>query len=404
MRNIEKLLNEKLEKEEKKTDCQSANVEESSQIEELQGAVGGVSIEEKMNAEDTKAQKENLKTFSRQKLALLQCEYDPKSCSRCEKKSSDLKMCSRCKVAMYCSTKCQTDDWAKSHKAKCKEIRRLKAILDTQPEELRNKNEEFNERCNGCKKKSSDLKRCSKCNVAVYCSKQCQVDDWAKSHKVNCKEIRRLQANLETQPEKPAMGKIYLFYNVEIDLHWNVCPEISFKPKMSLLGDKQILLGVGHRPYAGQASTMAVYSCRGRMLAEYRLPPHEDGRDQCGCVVNNQSCVVLLYQTDFYDDDHSCIRVFNEHLEVLDEHTEPFCLTSLDYFDDHLLAAGEDQIFYYDVSSLPIQRTQRRIPIKLWETGLPCAKIRGVVWRDEKIILAFLGFSAMTGMCLVCIC
>ena len=48
---------------------------------------------------------ENLKTFSRQKLALLQCGYDPKICGFCEKAfpSDVLKQCTRCKTAKYCS-------------------------------------------------------------------------------------------------------------------------------------------------------------------------------------------------------------------------------------------------------------------------------------------------------------
>ena len=45
-------------------------------------------------APDTKSQKtskveaSNVLTFSRQKLALIQCEYDPKCCSHCKKPAS----------------------------------------------------------------------------------------------------------------------------------------------------------------------------------------------------------------------------------------------------------------------------------------------------------------------------
>ena len=68
---------------------------------------------------------ENLTTFSRQKLALLQCEYDPKRCAFCENFCSQLKQCARCKTAKYCSRECQSKDWDKRHKKDCREIRRL---------------------------------------------------------------------------------------------------------------------------------------------------------------------------------------------------------------------------------------------------------------------------------------
>ena len=74
---------------------------------------------------------ENLLTFSRQKLALLQCEYDPKKCSHCGKAASvdNLKQCIKCKTAKYCSKDCQTKDWDRKHKSQCKEIRRLQTQI-----------------------------------------------------------------------------------------------------------------------------------------------------------------------------------------------------------------------------------------------------------------------------------
>ena len=79
----------------------------------------------------------NLLTFSRQKLALLQCEYNPKCCSHCEGSGTEkeLKTCSKCKTAKYCSRECQVQDWETKHKIQCKEIRRLKEII--QGEEIR---------------------------------------------------------------------------------------------------------------------------------------------------------------------------------------------------------------------------------------------------------------------------
>ena len=76
---------------------------------------------------------ENLKTFSRQKLALVQCEYDPKRCGFCEKifPLTELRRCTKCKTAKYCSKECQTEDWEQRHKKHCKEIRRLQKIVSS---------------------------------------------------------------------------------------------------------------------------------------------------------------------------------------------------------------------------------------------------------------------------------
>ena len=73
---------------------------------------------------------ENLITFSRQKLALIQCEYDPKRCGFCEKMFAELKHCKKCKTANYCSKECQSKDWEKRHKKDCKEMRRLQDNID----------------------------------------------------------------------------------------------------------------------------------------------------------------------------------------------------------------------------------------------------------------------------------
>ena len=74
----------------------------------------------------------NMLTFSKQKLALIQCEYDPKSCSCCKKSESlvQLKNCAGCKTAKYCSKDCQVKDWMKNHKTHCKEIQRLNLVVD----------------------------------------------------------------------------------------------------------------------------------------------------------------------------------------------------------------------------------------------------------------------------------
>ena len=91
----------------------------------------GTQIQRTRSRDEVPSGQANLQTFSCQKLALLQCEYDPKKCSRCGKSASveNLKQCSRCKSAKYCSQKCQAEDWKSKHKAHCKEIMRLMEIV-----------------------------------------------------------------------------------------------------------------------------------------------------------------------------------------------------------------------------------------------------------------------------------
>jgi hypothetical protein len=46
--------------------------------------------------------------------------------------------------------------------------------------------------CDACKKelKRLELKKCSACKMAIYCSKECQQVDW-KNHKVKCKSVKQ---------------------------------------------------------------------------------------------------------------------------------------------------------------------------------------------------------------------
>jgi tetratricopeptide (TPR) repeat protein len=45
-------------------------------------------------------------------------------------------------------------------------------------------------KCFGCQKKAHNMKHCSKCKLAVYCSVKCQHGDWS-SHKLDCKQWRK---------------------------------------------------------------------------------------------------------------------------------------------------------------------------------------------------------------------
>lgn len=46
----------------------------------------------------------------------------PHKCGQCQRLLSEFKTCSSCRVAVYCSKNCQTQDWSK-HKARCATLR-----------------------------------------------------------------------------------------------------------------------------------------------------------------------------------------------------------------------------------------------------------------------------------------
>lgn len=55
--------------------------------------------------------------------------------------------------------------------------------------------------CSKCKQPKNDLKRCSVCSSVLYCSKECQREDW-KEHKKVCPQLQqqtRQQAPLQAE-------------------------------------------------------------------------------------------------------------------------------------------------------------------------------------------------------------
>ena len=74
-------------------------------------------------------QNEDVVTFNRQRLSSLECRHDASHCSQCGKSDGNLKRCSRCKTAVYCSRDCQTTNWQSKHKTECREILQLKEIV-----------------------------------------------------------------------------------------------------------------------------------------------------------------------------------------------------------------------------------------------------------------------------------
>ena len=99
-----------------------------------------------------------------------------KGCSYCGRKSDELKKCIRCGEAWYCDRQCQAGHW-KDHKKICKPpVKKATKSLVT---------EELSTKCSNCGKEAENLKRCGTCQVAAYCSKECQRNDWTR-HKSEC--------------------------------------------------------------------------------------------------------------------------------------------------------------------------------------------------------------------------
>ena len=98
-------------------------------------------------------------------------------------KNFKFKFCAGCKRVVYCSEKCQKSDW-RYHRLLCTSGRlgqhdpRLVMKECTKRE---------GPRCLACKNRAT--KKCSRCLLMCYCSKECQTTHW-KSHRTQCTNIR----------------------------------------------------------------------------------------------------------------------------------------------------------------------------------------------------------------------
>ena len=115
---------------------------------------------------------------------------DGKGCSYCGRKSDKLEKCTECGEAWYCDEQCQAGH-RKEHKKICKlPVKELsKTSVNDKPPTKKCLN------CGICKK-SAFLKRCAACHIAIYCSKECQRDDW-KRHKLDCTGTKSLNHTLK---------------------------------------------------------------------------------------------------------------------------------------------------------------------------------------------------------------
>lgn len=156
-------------------------------------------------------------------------------CSQCGKSGQDgveLRVCKRCKVALYCGMACHRNHW-KTHELERKSFRSDSPDLDTLEDEpcaapsdtsqslatryskedavgagreheshKPQKGKKQKQRCSRCGKSRQDgvkLQACGGCKVARYCGQACQKSHW-KTHQLECKSLRRRS---DGRPETP---------------------------------------------------------------------------------------------------------------------------------------------------------------------------------------------------------
>ena len=62
------------------------------------------------------------------------------------------------------------------------------------------------------------MKFCSKCDLARYCSRKCQIKDWETSHRLSCHEIVSLRHSILRVSEEYEQQKLLLKMNSLADL------------------------------------------------------------------------------------------------------------------------------------------------------------------------------------------
>jgi hypothetical protein len=109
-----------------------------------------------------------------------------------------LNKCGACQVAHYCSGECQVADWPK-HEGECEqmgadaEVAEAVAEAKEEAEAAAVAAEAAKPRCLTCSKSTGvggvALSTCSRCQVARYCSRECQVKDFPRHKKADgCKK------------------------------------------------------------------------------------------------------------------------------------------------------------------------------------------------------------------------
>ena len=163
-------------------------------------------------------------------------------CWRCEAPCTQ--MCSRCRVAYYCSKVCQKrDKWR--HEPICDD-----SVLKTE--------------CSSCGGEREGMMKCSSCLKVYYCNVECQRNHWAK-HKSSChktseetiKLVERMKVFLKIKEVSPGIAATYYWGNIPavdlINLSMNEGEEYSSPLALLLCGvgdPRNVLLTTASLPDA----------------------------------------------------------------------------------------------------------------------------------------------------------
>ncbi|XP_064615597.1 uncharacterized protein LOC135479635 [Liolophura sinensis] len=118
-------------------------------------------------------------------------------CANCKTIGGELKKCTGCKTTAYCSKSCQQAHWPR-HKASCKRG----------PQNGDTDSSDQVQQCANCKVYDEDLKKCTKCRTASYCSRGCQEDHWPQ-HKSTCENIKKASRINGRKPASPTNSSGY---------------------------------------------------------------------------------------------------------------------------------------------------------------------------------------------------
>ena len=261
-------------------------------------------------------QNEDVVTFNRQRLSSLECRHDASRCSQCGKSDGNLKRCSRCKTAVYCSRDCQTTNWQSKHKTECREILQLKEIVPK---------EEVHGGCPG-KEERQEL------TAAIF-------------------------------------GK-----------QWTHPLDIYFV-RMCMYRDKQLICWVDQKQ---NCSFVNVCNSEGILEAEHRTPSFEFIKGMCMVHIGGKPFIAASIMTRKLFQLSDRIELWSYPFSFKPLHVYKSEINSfnvLHYFDGHLLTNDDNklQINEYSISTKCIKPTGRSIP-----TGVVVCAINGIVQNGEK--------------------
>ena len=234
-------------------------------------------------------------------------------------------------------------------------------------------------RCSQCGKSDGNLKHCSKCKTAVYCSRDCQARNWQSEHKAECREIIRLQEIVPEEVEEGKEGRQELQAEI-FGKQWTHPLDIYFV-RMCLLRDKQLVYWVDQKQ---NCSIVNVCNNEGTLEVEHRTPSFDFIKGMCMVHINGKPFIVasIMSRMLFQLSDRLELWSYPFSFKPLYVYkSEINSLNVLHCFDGHLLTNDDNKlkIDEYSISTNCVKPTGRSIP-----TGVVVCSIIGIVQNGEK--------------------